>query len=374
MIALLLSLAVAPLAVAGGKQSACAYEKLAGEIVARSAGLKYLETRGPGITRKVTRSGIRYFDAKGRPVRDEKTLERIRALRIPPGYEDVWISPDPLTHLQAVGFNSAGKLQYRYHPVWNDAKAMIKFERVLKFGERMPGIRKTVRADLAREGMPREKAAAAVVSAMDQTSIRVGNDEFARNGTYGLTTLLDRHVAIETGSGAITFTFKGKSGVKHSIGLEDKELARVIRAARDLEGSRLFQFVDGQGKIRKLSSDDVNAYLKEISGGDFSAKDFRTWNGTTRAAARLLELARDSAGSAAASEHIAQAVKAASDALGNTEAIARKAYIHPRLLKAYEEKDPLFRKFKPRPGGREARERLLPEEEFVLKLLGSSDK
>ncbi|HZZ87951.1 MAG TPA: DNA topoisomerase IB [Caulobacteraceae bacterium] len=304
-----------------------------GVETAQSAGLTYVNDHEPGIRRETSRQGTDYYDPAGKPLRDEAALARIRALAIPPAWTDVWICADPRGHIQAVGRDARGRKQYRYHPDWQAARGEHKFHRMLAFGRALPKLRAKVEADLARRGLPREKVLAAVVRLLEMTLIRVGNDEYARaNKSFGLTTLRKRHVSL-SGAGAV-FEFKGKSGKQHKTGFRSRRLARVLKRCQELPGQRLFQYVDGDGVRHHVESDDVNAYLREAMGEDFSAKDFRTW-AATLAAARGLCL-QTAAGEPPTKKTVATCVKAVAGLLGNTAAVCRSAYIHPCVFEAFE--------------------------------------
>jgi DNA topoisomerase I len=302
---------------------------------AQVAGLSYVDDKDPGLRRIKAGTGFSYRDAEGRPVRDAATLERIRKLVLPPAWTDVWISPDPRGHIQAVGRDQRGRKQYRYHDDWRQARDETKFHRLIAFGRALPRLRARVEADLARRGLPREKVLAAVVSLLETTLIRVGNTEYAKtNKTFGLTTLRDRHADISTQG--VKFQFRGKSGKVHETGVRDRRLARIVKACQDLPGQRLFQYVDDDGVRRAVESADVNAYLREALGEDFSAKDFRTWAATVSAARALLSLPQCSS-ETEAKRNVNTCVKAVAGVLGNTPAVCRRSYIHPRVLEAYAE-------------------------------------
>lgn len=296
-------------------------------------GLAYVSDQDPGIRRKQARGrGFDYIDAEGRPVTDPRTLDRIRALAIPPAWTDVWISPRANGHIQAVGRDARGRKQYRYHARWRETRDSHKYDRLIAFGRALPRLRSRVEEDLARRGLPREKVLAAVVRVMEATLIRVGNEEYARtNRSFGLTTLRNRHVKV--GSARAQFEFRGKSGKTHTTGFNDRRLARIVKACQDLPGQRLFQYIDDEGRRRAVESADVNAYIRDALGEDFSAKDFRTWAGTV-AAARALTMP-ECANLAAAKRNLNTCVKAVAGLLGNTAAVARSAYIHPAILEAY---------------------------------------
>jgi DNA topoisomerase-1 len=304
------------------------------EHVAEGAGLVYVHDDDRGITRRRTRGGFDYIGANGRPITAESTLERIRALAIPPAYDDVWICPNPRGHIQATGRDERGRKQYRYHSDWSAARAETKFARMAAFGRALPKLRARVDADLRRRGLPREKVVALVVRLLEVTLIRVGNDEYAKtNKSFGLTTLRTRHLDLE--GAQMTFEFRAKSGVQRTAKLRDRRLARIVRQVQELPGQRLFQYLDEAGERRAVESDDVNAYLREAMGEDFSAKDFRTWAGTL-AAAKALALQPPPETQGAAKRTVTLCVKATAGLLGNTPAVCRAAYIHPEVLKAFQ--------------------------------------
>jgi DNA topoisomerase I len=300
---------------------------------AASAGLRYVTDSAPGIRRKRAGTGFTYLGPDGRRITDEKTLERIRKLVIPPAYTDVWICPSPNGHLQATGRDARGRKQYRYHPKWREVRDQTKYARMLAFSEVLPKIRARVEADLRRPGLPREKVLATVVRLLECTNIRVGNDEYARaNGSYGLTTLRDQHV--EVSGGSLRFSFKGKSGKIHEMELSDRRLARIVQRCRDVPGEELFQYLDDNGNRQTIGSGDVNDYLREITGQEFTAKDFRTWAGTLLAVTALRELGpmhTDREAKAA----IVKVVDRVAGQLNNTRAVCRKYYIHPTVLETY---------------------------------------
>jgi DNA topoisomerase-1 len=304
------------------------------EAVASGAGLIYVHDEDRGINRRKARAGFDYIDANGRPVTAEKTLERIRMLAIPPAYSDVWICPSARGHIQATGRDERGRKQYRYHPDWSAARAETKFARMAAFGRALPQLRARVDADLGRRGLPREKVVAVVVRLLEQTLIRVGNDEYAKtNKSFGLTTLRSRHLDLD--GAEMTFEFRAKSGVQRTAKLRDRRLARIVRSIQELPGQRLFQYVDEAGERRAVESDDVNAYLRAAAGEDFSAKDFRTWAGTL-AAAKALALQPAPQTKGEEKRTVSLCVKAAAGLLGNTPAVCRAAYIHPEVLKAFQ--------------------------------------
>ena len=304
---------------------------------ARKAGLRYLIPSGPGIRRRHSGSGFEYVDANDTPIEDPDTLERIRSLVIPPAWTSVWISPDANSHIQAVGRDARGRKQYRYHPAYRQVRDLIKFDRMRAFGAVLPRIRRIVGRDLARRGLPKRKVLAAVVKLLETTYIRIGNEEYAEeNGSFGLTTLRNQHVQIL--GEMLKFRFRGKSGQKHEITLEDPRLARIIRKCKDIPGSALFQYIDEDGQPQNIESGDVNEYLREISGGDFTAKDFRTWGGTCLAASFLLAKCSDATDPETKHELksvLVEVVKDVACKLGNKPATCKKYYIHPAIIDCY---------------------------------------
>lgn len=300
---------------------------------ARAAGLRYTTDAKPGIRRKATRTGFTYRMPDGATVKDPDELHRIRSLAIPPAWTEVWICPDPRGHLQATGRDARRRKQYRYHQQWREVRDETKYDRLIGFARALPAIRRRTSEDLRRAGLPREKVLATVVQLLEKTLIRIGNDEYAKqNRSFGLTTLRDGHV--EVNGGTVRFAFRGKSGVEHDVDLQDRRLARIVAQCRDLPGYDLFQYVDSDGTRQAVGSADVNAYLKEITGKEFTSKDFRTWAGTVLAAQLLREL--DGADSAArAKKNVVRAVEAVAKRLGNTKAVCRKCYIHPAVFDAY---------------------------------------
>jgi DNA topoisomerase-1 len=301
------------------------------ETDVHAAGLSYVSDLDPGLSRRKARTGFDYHDGDGRPVRDEPTLDRIRKLAIPPAWTEVWIAPTARGHIQATGRDARGRKQYRYHERWRQQRDSGKFDRLIAFGRALPKLRARVEADLRRHGLPREKVLAAVIRVMEITLIRIGNEEYAKsNRSFGLTTLRDRHAKV--GAERALFEFRGKSGKVHRTEFRDRRLARVVKACQDLPGQRLFQYVDHEGQRHAIGSADVNAYLREAVGEDFSAKDFRTWAGTVAAARALVTLPQCEN----PRHDIAVCVKAVAAILGNTPAVCRSAYIHPAVLSAYE--------------------------------------
>ncbi|MFF7710347.1 DNA topoisomerase IB [Pseudomonas sp. NPDC007930] len=296
------------------------------------AGLHYVDDSQPGLTRRTLRGHFAYFEPSGERVRDAERVKQINALAIPPAYKDVWICPDPNGHLQATGRDARGRKQYRYHPRWREVRDADKYARLRDFGLSLPKVRKQLEAHLATPGMAREKVMALVITLLDQTLIRVGNSQYARdNKSYGLTTLLSKHVEVK--GSAVEFHFRGKSGVEHAVRLTDKRLARLIRRCQELPGQHLFQYLDDAGQRHTVSSHDVNEYLKTLHGSDFTAKDYRTWAGTALALAMLRELHWQP--EAQAKQHIVGMVKEVARALGNTPAVCRRCYIHPAVLERF---------------------------------------
>jgi DNA topoisomerase-1 len=302
---------------------------------AKAAGLRYADCSKAGITRK--RRGKRFvFTApNGRVIRDEKTLARIRALVLPPAWQDVWIATDPLAHLQATGRDAAGRKQYRYHASWRTERDSTKYHRMLAFAGVLPAIRRRTRRDMMGPACCRPRVLATVVELLARTYIRIGNEEYARkHKSHGLTTLQDRHVRIQ--GRHMRFAFRGKSGVFQSIEIEEPRLAKAVRECQDLPGQTLFQYRDEQRKVRGLSSTDINAYLREVTGAEFTAKDFRTWAGTL-AAARALDALALPASKAAVNRTIVQAIDQVAAVLGNTRAVCRGSYIHPAVIDSFRE-------------------------------------
>ncbi|GAC1314767.1 MAG: DNA topoisomerase IB [Chloroflexota bacterium] len=299
---------------------------------AAAAGLRYVSDDAPGIKRERAHDGFAYLDQHGKPV-DAETLQRIKALAIPPAWEDVWICPKSNGHIQATGRDARGRKQYRYHARWREVRDAVKYERLAAFGAALPTIRQYVDADLRLRGLPRRKVLATVVKLLEETSIRIGNEEYRReNRSFGLTTMLDRHARFD--ATGVRFEFKGKSGKMHSVKLADRRLARIVKQCQDIPGQELFQYLDEDGQRHSIESSDVNAYLKDISGSDFTAKDFRTWNGTVLAM-RFLRLCERPSSATAGKKLVSGAIKNVAQELGNTPAVCRKAYVHPVVLNAY---------------------------------------
>jgi DNA topoisomerase-1 len=305
------------------------------ERSARAAGLRYVSDASPGVARRPAGGGFRYLRPDGAVLRDRETLVRIRSLAIPPAWRDVWICPRDDGHLQATGRDARGRKQYRYHRRWREARDETKYGRMIAFAKALPRIRRRVVRDLSQPGLPREKVLAAVVRLLEMTFIRVGNEEYARdNDSFGLTTLRDRQVRVD--GTTLRFRFRGKSGVQHDIELTDRRLAAIVRRMHDLEGEELFQYVDEQGETRAVESADVNSYLRESAGAEFTSKDFRTWAGTLLCA-RALRALEPPASETHGKRSVAQAIEGVAKLLGNTRAVCRKCYIHPAIVESYLE-------------------------------------
>jgi DNA topoisomerase I len=300
---------------------------------ARFAGLRYVTDIQPGFYRKRHGRHFRYVDAEGRPVREKETLARIKSLVIPPAWTNVWICRNPKGHLQTTGRDARGRKQSRYHPHWRKVRDENKYARMTIFGAALPGIRERVDHDLSLPGLPRHKVLATVVRLMEATLIRVGNEEYAReNHSYGLTTMRNKHVEVDGAN--ITFDFLGKSGKRHTVGIHDRRLARIVERCQDIPGYELFQYVDHEGERHSIDSADVNDYLREITNEDFTAKDFRTWAGTVLACSMLQEF-EAFASQTEAKRNVVQAIKQVAGRLGNTPSVCRKSYVHPAVLDSY---------------------------------------
>ena len=301
--------------------------------VAEEAGLRYVSDEQPGYTRKTKGDDFDYFDTEGRKIRDETRLLRIKRLAIPPAYTNVWICPTPNGHIQATGRDARGRKQYRYHERWREVRDENKYDRMIVFAKALPKLRRRVNRDLKRRGLPREKVLATVVQLLERTFIRIGNEEYAKeNKSFGLTTMRNHHVDVTATK--LKFRFRGKSGREHEVDVTDRRLAKIIRQLQDLPGQEVFQYVNGDGEVRTVSSQDVNDYLREVTGEDFTAKDFRTWAGTVLAAMALN--AQDPfENKSQAKKNIKDAISAVAKILGNTPAVCRKCYVHPAVLESY---------------------------------------
>src|SRR4051812_17938459 len=301
--------------------------------VAEEAGLRYVSDDQAGYTRKRKGDDFEYFDTAGKAIRDETRLLRLKRIGIPPAYKDVWICPSANGHIQATGRDARGRKQYRYHERWREVRDENKYERMLVFGKALPKIRRRVNRDLKRRGLPREKVLATVVQLLERTFIRIGNEEYAReNKSFGLTTMRNRHVDVTATK--LKFSFRGKSGKQHEVDVTDRRLAKIIRQLQDLPGQEVFQYLNDKGEPRKVSSEDVNDYLREITGEDFTAKDFRTWAGTVLAA-MALNAQEAFENKSQAKKNIKDAISAVAKILGNTPAVCRKCYVHPAVLETY---------------------------------------
>lgn len=317
--------------------------------------LKRVSDDAPGITRKMTSLGFKYYYPDGRPVRERALVKRINMLAIPPAYTDVWICPDPNGHIQATGRDARGRKQYRYHPAWEEVRNAAKYSRMVAFGKALPNIRRRV-ATLVKSGTPRERVLAAIVILLEHTLIRVGNEEYAReNKSYGLTTLQNRHCKV-TGN-RILFGFRGKSGIQHNITVIHDELAKIVKECQKLPGRDLFQYRKEDGTVHSVTSAEVNDFLREISEEDFTAKDFRTWAGSVYALSALCKL--NGATGRVAKRGTAEIIKAVAEKLGNTPAVCKKSYIHPDLLQAHANGTLSLARMNGHKNGR------LPEAEFL---------
>lgn len=304
---------------------------------AKDAGLRYTSDTKPGIRRKRDGETFIYLDPSGKRIKKKETLSYIRKIVIPPAWEDVWISPYENGHIMATGRDAKGRKQYRYHSQWRSRRDENKFHHMLAFARALPKLRSQIKKDIKKPGLGREKIIATVVRLLEATLIRVGNDEYARrNKSYGLTTMHNRHVKIA--GERVLFNFRGKSGVKHEINLQDRELARIIKKCQDMPGQELFSYLDDEGKAHDISSNDVNSYLRQITGSDFTAKDFRTWAGTVLAAMALQEF-ESITSQTQAKKNIVAAIEAVAKMLGNTPSVCRKCYVHPAILDSYLEGD-----------------------------------
>ena len=300
---------------------------------AEEAGLRYVSDTRPGYTRKRNGESFQYFDTEGKLIQDESRLLRIGRLAIPPAYHDVWICPLPNGHIQATGRDDRGRKQYRYHERWRAIRDENKYDRILTFAAALPKIRRRVQANLKLPRLKREKVLATVVQLLERTFIRVGNEEYARqNKSFGLTTMKNRHVQVR--GKKLRFRFRGKSGKEHEVDFMDRRIAKIIRELQDLPGQDLFQYVDDEGKLCDVTSQDVNEYLREITGEDFTAKDFRTWAGTVLAATALNAQEKFST-QKEAKTNVKNAIAAAAQLLHNTPAICRKCYVHPAIVESY---------------------------------------
>lgn len=300
---------------------------------AKHAGLRYVSDTMRGLGRKRVGKHFSYIGLDGKPIHDGEELKRIRSLGIPPAWTNVWICPNPRGHIQATGRDAKGRKQYRYHPRWREIRDETKYDRMIAFGKALPAIRERVAHDLKLTGLPREKILATIVRLLDTTSIRIGNEEYAReNNSFGLTTMRDDHVDVAGTN--VEFHFRGKSGKEHTIDVKDRQLARIIKKCQDLPGHELFQYYDEHDNLHVIESDDVNAYLHQITEQEFTAKDFRTWAGTITTTCTLEDLGVYET-QTQAKKNVVRAIESASKHLGNTPAICRKSYVHPEIIDAY---------------------------------------
>ena len=304
-----------------------------GPAAAKEAGLRYVSDQKPGLSRVKRGKSFGYVDAAKKPVKDEEILARIKSLVIPPAWTDVWICPVANGHIQATGRDQRGRKQYRYHPRWREVRDETKYERVLSFARVLPALRKRCDEEMRRPGLPREKVLATVVRLLEITLIRVGNEEYARaNASFGLTTMREEHVDVE--GSQIHFRFRGKSGKEHAVDVRDKRVARIVARCQDLPGDDLFHYIDHEGQLHAIESADENAFLRDVTGGDFTAKDFRTWAGTVLAA-QALEAFEAFDSEAQAKRNVVDAIRQVSGRLGNTPTVCRKCYVHPLILETY---------------------------------------
>jgi DNA topoisomerase-1 len=331
----------------------------------RLAGLRYVSDAKPGITRKRRGKSFQYFDREGKAIRNKDEIARIKSLAIPPAWSNVWICPRPNGHLQATGRDARGRKQSRYHPRWREVRDENKYERMKLFGEALPAIRARVEKDLALPGLPREKILATIVQLLETTFIRVGNAEYAKeNHSYGLTTMRNKHVDVEGAN--VRFKFQGKSGKRHTIDLNDRRLARIVKRCLDLPGYELFQYIDEDESLRAVDSSDVNDYLRSITEQQFTAKDFRTWAGTVLACLALREFEAFES-ETQAKRNIVEAIKSVAEKLGNTPAVCRKCYVHPAVLECYAAGELL--KTLESAGKRDSKAHALLQEEVELMVL-----
>jgi DNA topoisomerase-1 len=335
------------------------------EASARAVGLRHVSDETPGIKREGSGKNFRYRDPSGKIVRDKETLRRIKSLVIPPAWTEVWICPSANGHLQATGRDDRRRKQFRYHPRWREIRDETKYARMVAFAGALPKIRRRVLKDMALPGMPRNKVLATVVRLLEVSLIRVGNDEYAReNDSFGLTTMRDKHVDVHGAN--LRFHFRGKAGKWHNVDIHDRRLAKIVEKCQDLPGQELFQFVDDDGKRHDVRSEDVNEYLREISGQDFTAKDFRTWAGTVLATAALRAFEKFES-KAQAKKNVVAAIESVAQKLGNTPAVCKKCYIHPHVVDSYLEGT--LAELLARPAAKTASRGLPADEAAVLRLL-----
>jgi len=335
---------------------------------AKAAGLRYVTDEMPGYARKLKGKHFEFYDRDGKKITAESEIARIRALAIPPAYTDVWISPTANGHLQATGRDARGRKQYRYHERWRELRDETKYHKLIDFAKALPRIRERIESDLTLPGLPREKVLATVVELLQTTAIRIGNEEYAQqNQSYGLTTMRNRHAKIH--GSTVRFSFTGKSGKRHAIDLRDKRLARVIRQCQDLPGQQLFEYLDDEGTTHAIDSSDVNEYIQEIAGDEFSAKDFRTWLATVTCASLLAHEASTAEGANERKQQVKAVIEAVAKHLGNTPAICRKCYVHPHVIDRYLQEGRLKR-----PARARALRGLSDDEIFALSLLVKGER
>jgi DNA topoisomerase-1 len=333
---------------------------------AENAGLTYVSDMEPGIRRKKCGSGFGYFGVSGTQIHDKAILKRIRKLAIPPAWTDVWICSKRNGHLQATGRDAKGRKQYRYHPAFREVRDATKYEHIVEFAKSLPAIRAKVKEHMGLNGLSRNKVLATIVDLMEATLIRVGNDSYAKeNKSYGLTTLRNRHVAVN--GSELKFHFKGKGGKIWRLQVRDRRIAKIVRACQELPGQELFQYFDESGELKNVTSSDVNSYLREITGREISAKDFRTWHGTVLAALALHEV-EGFEGKSALKRNIKAAIEQVAARLGNTVTICRKCYVHPEILQAYAEGQ-LSLQIKDEAEQEARKDRLTPQETAVVAFL-----
>lgn len=309
--------------------------KLTPEQEADMAGLSYLHSDVPGYIRKRHGKHFRYFDATGKAVTDKKIIQRFKSLVIPPAWENVWISPDPKSHIQVTGRDERGRKQYRYHSLWRTQRDVSKFDKMLVFGQSLPTVRQKIQTDLKAKALSKQQIVATVVHLLETTLIRIGNESYAKqNKSYGLTTIRDRHVAIDHAT--LHFEFKGKSGVPHNVTLKDPRIARIVSRCHDLPGQILFQYLDESGYPRPVGSSDINQFLSEVTGSPFTAKDFRTWCASVLAAKVLREFEPPTS-MTKGNKNVKAAITEVAAALRNTVSVCKKCYVHPRIIEAYLE-------------------------------------
>jgi DNA topoisomerase-1 len=342
-------------------------------LSARAAGLRYVSGEGPGISRRRRGKGFEYLGVDGKPVREKRTLERIRSLAIPPAWTAVWICPVENGHIQAVGRDAKGRKQYRYHARYRQVRDEVKFDRMIAFGQVLPKIRKQVEKDLSGAGLSQAKVIAAIVRLSDETCMRIGNDEYAKeNGSYGLTTLRVKHADVER-NGVVRLHFRGKSGQTHNITLRDRRLARVVKQCQDLPGQEPFQYQNEDGEYVRVDSADVNSYLRaisaEITDYDVTAKDFRTWHGSCHMAQQLTAFGPGQS-QTESKKNIVQAVNETAKRLGNRPAACRKYYIHPAIFDSYIDQT-IFSVMNWEKSPKSKQGDIRPEEAAVLRLIES---